>query len=223
MNTNDFIIITDRLKRLKDLWSDVALARLLGIKQPSFAERKGRGSLPYKEIIELCGQEGISLDWLFTGEGSIWRPSRDDHDQAPPGRDDFVYVPVTSVKPDSGAESPADNDVELTVGFSREWIQRHGDPKHMSLTKVTGDSMEPTLLSGDIVLVNRNLNSIDPQGGIYAITLDNIATIKRLQIIHLKGLIRIISDNPKYESLEASPDQITVNGRVICFARTIEK
>jgi len=223
MYKNNFIEITDRLKRLKDLWSDVALAKLLGIKQPSFAERKGRGSLPYKEIIELCGQERISLDWLFTGEGPIRRTSKGDHDQAPPSRDDFVYIPVTSGKLDSGAESPADNDVELMVGFRRQWIQRHGDPKHMSLTKVTGDSMEPTLLSGDIVLVNRNMNSIDPQGGIYSITLDSVATIKRLQIIHLKGLIRIISDNPKYESLEASPDQITVNGRVICFARTIEK
>ena len=64
----------------------------------------------------------------------------------------------------------------------------------MSIIKVSGDSMEPTLFSGDIVLVDHNRNYIDPQGGIYAIAMDDdVIMIKRLQVIYPLKRIRIIS------------------------------
>jgi phage repressor protein C with HTH and peptisase S24 domain len=83
--------------------------------------------------------------------------------------------------------------------------------------------MEPTLYSGDIVLVDHNRNYIDPQGGIYAIAMDDIIMIKRLQVIYPAKKIRIISDNPKYEHLEAEPEQVIINGKVIWFGREIER
>jgi len=137
--------------------------------------------------------------------------------------EEFVYVPVVSGRISAGGGLIPDTSIELRLAFRRDWIQRHGDPRNMSLIRVSGDSMEPTLYSGDIVLVDHNRNYIDPQGGIYAIAMDDIIMIKRLQMIYPSKKIRVISDNPKYETFEIDPENIIINGKVIWFAREIEK
>jgi phage repressor protein C with HTH and peptisase S24 domain len=73
--------------------------------------------------------------------------------------------------------------VDIKIAFRRDWIKKKGSPGNMSLIKVSGDSMQSTLLSGDIVLVDHGHNYIDPQGGIYAIAVDGEIMIKRVQPI----------------------------------------
>jgi phage repressor protein C with HTH and peptisase S24 domain len=52
----------------------------------------------------------------------------------------------------------------------------------MSLIRVDGDSTEPTLLSGDLILVDHGRNYLDPHGGLYAISIDHSLMIKRVQL-----------------------------------------
>jgi phage repressor protein C with HTH and peptisase S24 domain len=136
---------------------------------------------------------------------------------------EFIYIPMVSGKISAGGGLIPEARIELRLAFRKDWIQRHGDPRNMSLIRVSGDSMESTLFSGDIVLVDHNRNYIDPQGGIYTIALDDAIMIKRLQLIYPKNILKIISDNPKYQTIEVSPDQIIVNGKVIWFGREIER
>ncbi|MBI5286351.1 MAG: helix-turn-helix domain-containing protein [Deltaproteobacteria bacterium] len=72
----DFIKIIDRLKGLRGLKSDTAIAEMLGMGQSTFAERKRRNSIPYGEIINFCDKEGLSLDWLLAGEGPQYREEK---------------------------------------------------------------------------------------------------------------------------------------------------
>ena len=137
--------------------------------------------------------------------------------------DDFVFVPQVNGAISAGGGLVADDSVEMRIAFRREWIQRRGDPQNMSLIRVSGDSMEPTLLSGDLVLIDHNRNFVDPQGGIYAIALNDSIMIKRLQVIYPAKTLKIISDNNRYEPLEAMTDQVRVNGKVIWFGREIER
>ncbi len=65
----DIVTIIDRIKTLKSLESDTAIADLLGIKRSAFAERKRRSSIPYEELVSFCEREGLNIDWLLTGEG----------------------------------------------------------------------------------------------------------------------------------------------------------
>lgn len=112
------------------------------------------------------------------------------------------------------------------IGCSTSTInsyRRKGDPKNMSLIKVAGDSMEPTFFAGDLVLVNHERNRIDPQGGIYAISINGEIMIKRIQVLYPHKKVKIISDNSNYESIGAEPDQLKINGKVIWFAREIER
>ncbi len=38
-----------------------------------------------------------------------------------------------------------------------------------------------------------------------------------------EGKLRIISDNKQYEPIEATPDQVRINGKVIWFGRDLER
>jgi phage repressor protein C with HTH and peptisase S24 domain len=134
---------------------------------------------------------------------------------------DFVNIPRFSDKISAGGGLVPINDVDIKVAFRRDWIEKKGSPEKMSLIAVSGDSMEPTLMPRDLVLINHDHNHLDPQGGIYAIALDDVILIKRLQILYPSGKVRIISDNSKYDSFELSQDEVKINGRVIWFGREL--
>jgi phage repressor protein C with HTH and peptisase S24 domain len=207
------------------------LINSLKINIKEFSQRVG---IPYTTMLDYCkgkslpGAESlekiatvfhVSLNWLLTGEGEPFVKKPVEKADV----EDFVYVPVVSGRISAGGGLIPDTSIELRLAFRRDWIQRHGDPRNMSLIRVSGDSMEPTLYSGDIVLVDHNRNYIDPQGGIYAIAIDDIIMIKRLQMIYPAMKIRIISDNPRYETFELEPDRVVINGKVIWFGREIER
>jgi phage repressor protein C with HTH and peptisase S24 domain len=81
---------------------------------------------------------------------------------------------------------------------------------------VDGDSMIPTLLPGDRVLVNRKINA--PGDGLYVIHDGIGPQVKRLETV--KGSdpvrVRILSDNPMHKGDEVLASDLPVLGRVIC-------
>ena len=67
----DFNIIINNLKYELNIDTDRELSERLGLNRGSFSERKVRKSLPYKQIVELCLTQNISLDKIFTDNLSI--------------------------------------------------------------------------------------------------------------------------------------------------------
>jgi len=157
-----------------------------------------------EKILKICNALGITVEEFFRFE------------------EDFVYIPMVEGKISAGKGLIPDTDVEIKLAFRYDFIKRYGDPHKMSLIRVEGDSMEPTFYSGDIVLVDHQRNYVAPQGGIYAITFDDLIMVKRLQV-NPDRTIKIISDNPRYEPAIVKPEDITINGKVIWFSRVIEK
>jgi phage repressor protein C with HTH and peptisase S24 domain len=82
--------------------------------------------------------------------------------------------------------------------------------------EVRGDSMEPTLLSGDRVIIDTSHNRPSPDG-VYAIEgpLGDVV-VKRLQVIRNSDplSVRIISDNPKLPEETIEIEGLRVIGRV---------
>ena len=137
--------------------------------------------------------------------------------------DDFVLIRQVNGKISAGNGVMPDDSIDVQAAFRRDWIKRKGGkPDNMSLIKVAGDSMEPSLLSGDLVLVDHGRNSIAAQGGIYAITIEDEIMIKRVQPAFPDKLL-VISDNKQYPTFEISKDKVRVNGKVIWFAREMER
>jgi len=110
----------------------------------------------------------------------------------------------------------------MKVAFRRDWISRKGDPSRMSIIRVKGDSMKPTLLNGDLILVDHGLDYVEAPGGIYAIYINDVIVAKRIQVLYDTGKVRIISDNTQWEPMDVAEDQIRVNGKVIWFARELD-
>lgn len=224
-----FIIMDTLGKRIKTIRKSLKLKQLdfaikLGLESATAVSKYEDDSrTPDKDkLIKISNMGNITLDKLLTGVES---PVGQTADKAQGNKitydDNFVTIPHFSDKISAGGGLVPINDVDIKVAFKRDWIQRKGNPEKMSLIAVSGDSMEPTLMPRDIVLVNHDHNHLDPQGGIYAIALYDIILIKRLQVLYPSGKVRIISDNSKYASFELSLDEIKINGKVIWFGREI--
>jgi phage repressor protein C with HTH and peptisase S24 domain len=181
----------------------------------------------------------FNLDWFAFGQGEpfpgarvqypeVCSPELSDFTTIPPQpdfpSDDFVFIRQVNGKISAGGGLMPDNSVDLQCAFRKDWIEkRGGKPSNMSLIKVSGDSMVPTLLPGDLVLVDHSRTTVTLQGGIYAISIDQEIMIKRIQVLFHENKLRILSDNTHYESIEADPDKVKINGKVIWFGREMEK
>lgn len=65
--------IMARLKRAIKAENDAQIAEELGLSSSGFANIKKRGSLPYERLERICNSRNVSMDWLLTGEGLMWR------------------------------------------------------------------------------------------------------------------------------------------------------
>lgn len=129
---------------------------------------------------------------------------------------DFALVPRYDIEVSAGGGSILEDDTQPveSMAFRRVWLKRMGlDAARLALVNVRGDSMEPTLADGDMLLVDlRQTGIID--GAIHVLRNNNHLLIKRLQI-GLGNQVIVRSDNRIYRELETTRDQLTVIGRVV--------
>lgn len=89
------------------------------------------------------------------------------------------------------------------------------------LLEVAGDSMEPTLSTGDRVMVNTNDVQIS-QPGIFVVYDGYGTVIKRVErILNGEGGMRLISDNQRHTTYEVNDSSVKVIGRVIWAAKRL--
>lgn len=102
--------------------------------------------------------------------------------------------------------------------MSYEWLSRnlHHTSGDLITVQVHGDSMSPTLLDGDTIIIDRGVQAVEVDG-IYVIDLQGNRLVKRLQRKFDETLV-IISDNLAYER-ETVPRgrvrEIAVIGRMV--------
>lgn len=207
-------------------------AESLGVAQGFMSElERGRYQPKKPLLLAIAYLYKINYEWLSTGKGEkeevekplVLSEPEVKYDRSYKTDNDFVSVPQMKSQIRAGGGLVLDPMIEVKIAFRRDWIQRKGDPENMSLIRATGDSMEPTLKSGDIVLIDHNRNEVDPQGGIYAIVVDDEIMIKRLQILYPSKKIRLISDNIRYESTEVDSEHLNISGKVIWYGREFER
>jgi phage repressor protein C with HTH and peptisase S24 domain len=108
------------------------------------------------------------------------------------------------------------------VPFRADWLARltRGRDANVFLTAGRGDSMMPTILDGDDVLVNRSENVINDQDRIWAVGYGELGMIKRVRRLP-SGIFQLNSDNPSVSSIDATEDELFIVGRVIWIGRRI--
>ena len=106
----------------------------------------------------------------------------------------------------------------LPSGYTRQEL--HVTAKSARIIEVQGDSMEPTLYTGDRVMIDCNQRSPTPPG-LFAL-FDGIGVIvKRLEHIMNSDptAINIMSDNHRHADVEEMLEQIHIIGRIVWVAR----
>ncbi|MCE5265696.1 MAG: helix-turn-helix transcriptional regulator [Deltaproteobacteria bacterium] len=220
----------NRLKIIRDDLGGISqakLADLVGLPVYKIKYAETPGVKISHEIAQVVDEKlGYRLHWVLLGEG----PKKKDEVPAPqpvtqPGfpAHEFVLIRQVSGRISAGNGLLPDDSIDMLAAFRRKWIKKKGgNPERMSLIAVEGDSMEPTFLSGDLVLVDHGRNTIPARGGIYAIAIDDEIMIKRVQPVSPEKLL-VISDNKQYPPFEIGRNQVQINGKVIWFARELEK
>nr|WP_160222575.1 helix-turn-helix transcriptional regulator [Haemophilus parainfluenzae] len=197
--------------------SQAELARLIGIKQPSvFKILNGETRNP-KKILEIATVLNVDPHWLKTGEGDP-DPSYRIVEVSEPQNPNTVRIDILDVEASAGNGaylSPTEQGLlsqEFDLTFFHQQFGR-ADAKHLKLITVKGDSMAPTLESGDLLYVDISENYFAADG-LYVFTFDGQTFIKRLQKVGKEMLV--ISDNPTYKEWTfTQDDDVFIHGRVV--------
>ncbi len=106
--------------------------------------------------------------------------------------------------------------------FDREWLRSitRGAFETLFVARGDGDSMQPTLMDEDMVLIDTSQKDIRQQDRIWAISYGDLGMIKRIRRTP-KGTYLIMSDNPVVLPIEAVDEEMHVVGRVIWIGRKI--
>jgi phage repressor protein C with HTH and peptisase S24 domain len=189
---------------------------LRSLKGYEMGERK-----PRSDALAAIARTGVNIHWLVTGEGEMRAESAHgiyigNERQASP-QTELVMVPLVAARLSAGGGSwETDGDVTGHYAFRSDWIRRKGDPSRMVLMEIAGDSMEPELRDGDLVLVDQS--QYRPMAGrIYAIGMDDVVVVKVVDVEPEHLVLR--SFNQAYTPLRVLPDAVRILGRVIWSCR----
>lgn len=214
MNNSSEVI--ERLKEIHNAANNKQLAEALSISRSTVQNWKDRNVMPYKEVCDAALGMGVSLEWLLTGKGTKTESSSTAR---------LLSVPHYAIQASAGGGSLVEAEkIEQHLTLSREWLAREGISSNDLIgIYAQGDSMEPTITSGDSLLIDRDKNRVGSDGGIYVINYEGELFVKRVQKL-LDGRIAVTSDNKNHMSIEISKndlERLKIIGRVVWFGRKI--
>ena len=108
--------------------------------------------------------------------------------------------------------------------FDERWLKQltASGPSNLSIVRVEGDSMTPTLNAGDDILVDLADAGDRLRDGIYVLRIDDALVVKRIALNPVGKRVTVQSDNPAYPDW---PDCTLANinpiGRVIWSGRRV--
>ena len=231
--------ILARLKQAAQSPSDAALAAFLGITHQALSRARGKGKIPSAWIPLVAEKTGISTDWLFFGRAPLHpeQAASSGETQTPsPVRlplnmrktcdvenVDLILLPLVAARLAAGSGS-LENGGELVghFAFRADWVHRRGNPEMMVLMRVTGDSMEPEIRHGDMVLIDRDKTQIYGHA-FYAVGVNDEIYIKEVETLPGRRLV-LRSLNSRYKPIEIDlggdlADSVRIIGRVLWWCR----
>lgn len=199
-------LILDRIKEAYSLKSNAKLAAFLGIPPTTLSSWYSRNSFDLDLIYEKCVD--IDLNWLLTGEGSMFRKESEKENipVAHPSDSPTEGIPLIPISAMAGAFTGEQSVLEYEC-------ERFVVPTFKGaefLISVKGSSMYPKYNSGDIVACKRlPMDDIFFQWNkVYVLDTDQGPLIKRVKPGSDKEHVLIVSDNEHYEPFELPLDRI---------------
>ena len=208
-NINKRIIISRKSKG----YTQKNLAEILNISLPTMNHYETGKRVPNSALLaKLAGVVECDPGWLLTGE----EKNTEDHSST----EGFVLVPRYNIEASAGGGSVIHSEQIVDhLAFKADWVHKElgTHPKNLVLVHSMGDSMEPTIRSGDLLLVDRSKAKMRGDG-IYLINLDDGLMVKRVEWL-LGGSVVIRGDNTAVSSEQILPatdlEKLHILGRVV--------
>lgn len=224
MEIISFDSVMSKFAKAVGLESDKAIAECLGMKPTAYSNRKQRGSIPYDELIEYLYSHNMDIgEMLSPGAGPYEIKSSSAHpllyQRSAYESDEFTAVSRYNVQVAAGHGAITTTEEQLQpLAFRRDWlIARHLSPGSLVIVDVSGNSMEPYLKDGDMVLVDRAQTTVT-SGKTYVLRIDGHLLVKNLQLLP-QGMVQVCSFNtgfaPYQVDLSNEAVDMAVIGRVV--------
>lgn len=213
--------LQDRVKNIKEALGKTQkeMAGLVGVGLRTWQQyEEGVHDPSWKVVIKLS-ELGFNTDWLATGEGKMWRegfgPEIDRmvaaaeridalhemiHGKTRPAEEGYVQIPRYEIAASAGGGAVVQSEQIVDyLTFKAEWLRMSLglSPAQAAVISVIGDSMEPYLSDGDLILVDTSVTRIE-NDSIYVIQSGDSLLVKRIQK-KLDGTVIVKSDNERYE------------------------
>lgn len=197
-----------------------SLANLVGVTRPAMAKILNGDTREPKKIFEIAAALGVPVEWLKTGKGEAPDFEAEVDSVEENNEPFYTRLEVLDVYASAGNGEFVSGDlagyvqaVEFQNEYFHQLFQRASD-KGLSIINVKGDSMEPTICSGDLLFVDTTRNAYQGDG-IYVFSFNDKLYVKRLQFAGDKLLV--ISDNKHYHTWDINPDnesKVVYHGKV---------
>lgn len=205
------------------------LRKMLGLTQKEFANRIGKSTIsiakweagdrtPDESTLKLIAKEfGVSEEWLKTGEGEILVKGL-----PASGEDEYIEIPLYDVYASAGTGiinyQEAPKPIKIDEWFAR-MVLGLSSTNGLFLVKAYGDSMHPTIKSGDF-LIGRfwEYEGFLLEGAVYILRIGNELFVKRFRRDRANKKLIFSPDNPNYEDIvipEEEQENLVIIGRIL--------
>lgn len=221
--TIPFDAFFQRICARTDIVTQMDLARALGVNRSAITQAKNRDAVPSKWLLALSRRYTLSPDWLEFGtvpEDSDRRVASGHVMHAPDVSFATIMVPKVRATLCAGGGSLELEAVPVSEHpLPRAWLARLGNPSSMVFMDVIGNSMEPGICDGDMVLVDQS--AVEPASRrILAVGYEDAIFIKRVEK-QTHGIL-LTSDNPDYAPMRVAGDEMalfSIIGTVVWLCR----
>ena len=224
----DYLVIRKRLDELITARGEdyASLSRLLG-RNPTYVQQFVKRGVPRRlsedDRRTLAAHLGIAERLLGGPEGRSL-PGMTARPDAADRVVDYVLIPSLDIGASAGAGALTDGETPIdTLAFQSTWVRTiaSGRPEALSVIRVSGDSMLPTLADGDQIVVDTD-DRERLRDGIYVLRTDDALLVKRLSVNPATRRLSILSDNAAYPSWDdCDPATVAVIGRVVWVGRRL--
>lgn len=145
--------------------------------------------------------------------------------RGPPPQDDMIQIAEIDLRFGLGGalmdEEVYEHHAE-TMGFPRAWVRYITDTpaKYLYWARGQGNSMEPNIGDGDVILIDRSQTTTAFGDLYWAIAYGQTAMVKRLRPM-ADGSVKILSDNASVPPEIAYDGELHVFGRVVAVVKRI--
>lgn len=223
----DYLAIRKRLDELIAARGEdyASLSRLLG-RNPTYVQQFVKRGVPRRLSEEdrrtLARHFGIA-ERLLGGPEDRSMTAVMPHAGGARGSD-YVLIPTLDIGASAGPGALNDGEIPVaTLAFQSSWVRTiaSGRPEALSVIRVEGDSMLPTLADGDQIVVDTD-DRERLRDGIYVLRTDDALLVKRLSVNPATRRLSIKSDNLAYPSWDdCDPATVAVIGRVVWVGRRL--